>query len=193
MKLKKIVFYILLDSLLFILFINCGKKIATVTIVDEKSELEKQILGQFSDFGKEVYYMSSVRAVDSNGKLNPVQPVAEDKKKVIAALQRISFNSDDVSDFKIKNYIGENNKGFLEIFFDKLTDLDEKQKNFLTEIVRQENEDRNIVMERILSTNINLKDNDIKKVQNIYASMKRDTAVSGERIQLPDGIWIIKK
>ncbi|HPG29166.1 MAG TPA: DUF1318 domain-containing protein [bacterium] len=174
-------------------FFGCGKKIATVTIVDEKSALEKQILGQFGDFGKEVYYMSSVRSVDTDGKLKKNENLPEDKKKVISAMQRISFNSDDIGDFKSKRYVGENNKGLLEIFNDKIMELDVKRKNFLIEIVNQENRDRKTIMERILNTNINLKDNDMSKVENIYASMKRDTANAGEYIQLPDGNWTIKK
>ena len=191
MKIKLLIFFIiLLDAAVFT---GCGKKIATVTIVDEKSALEKQILGQFGDFGKEVYYMSSVRSVDTDGKLKKTENIPEDKKKVISAMQRISFNYDDIADFKSKHFAGENNKGFLEIFNDKIIELDVKQKNFLIEIVNQENYDRKVIMERILGTNINLKDNDMSKVENIYASMKRDTANAGEYIQLPDGNWTIKK
>lgn len=175
-----------------IFFAGCGKKLATVTVVDERTALEKQILGQFSTISKDVYLLASVRSVNDEGKLVKSEPVVGNKKEVISSLQRMAFNADDIKYYKSIGIIGENNKGYLEIFNDKLKMLNEKQREFLIELVKQENDDRKKIMQRVLETNINLNANDLSKVEEIYASMKRDNSEKGEIIQLPDGKWIKK-
>jgi len=174
-------------------FSGCGKKIATVTIVDEKTALEKQILGQFAGLNKEVYLIASVRGIDKDGSLNKADSVPESKRRVLAALQRIAYNEDDIKDLKKIRVLGENNEGFIKIFEETISLLDEKKQRLARELVMQENEDRKIVISRIIETNINLADKEPKAVGKIYASMKRDSAEKGELIQLPDNTWTEKK
>ncbi|HPP87217.1 MAG TPA: hypothetical protein PLM75_05085, partial [bacterium] len=149
-------FFIL--SFIFINFYACAKKVATITIVDDKSALEKQILGQFNEFNKEIYLLASVRAIDESGQLIKREPLAPDKRKVVSAMQRMAFNSDDIKNFKKSNVLAENNKGLIEIFQKNFEKLNDKDKQLVNRLVEQENEDRNILMRRILETNINLKD-----------------------------------
>ncbi|MZH03334.1 MAG: YdbL family protein, partial [Nitrospinae bacterium] len=53
----------------------------------------------------------------------------------------------------------------------------------------EENEDRLVILKRIVATNENFTDKDLPKVQKISASLNRDNANPGEKIQLEDGNW----
>ncbi|HOK40642.1 MAG TPA: DUF1318 domain-containing protein [bacterium] len=189
---KKNSLRIIIIFLFFIFLQSCAKKVATVSIVEERTALEKQILGEFTTISKDVYLLASVRAIDEEGKLKKTEEIPEEKKKVIRALQRMAFNADDIKYYKKLGIIGENNNGKIEIFSEKIKELEEKKQIYLKELVKEENEDREILFKRILETNINLKAEDMKKVAEIYGSMKRDLAEKGEFIQLPDGKWIQK-
>jgi len=177
----------ILTFIFFILFFGCGKKIADITIINDKTVLENEILGEFKELNKEVYLLASVRSIDENGKIKNKNKIPKTKKKVIKAIQRRAFNKDDVNKYKILGVFGENKNGYLEIL-----KQNKKNKAFILFILKQENEDRKIIMERILETNINL-NNDKKVVERIFSSVQREKALVGEHIQLPNGKWIIKK
>ena len=59
-------------------------------------------------------------------------------------------------------------------------------------ILKEENEDLLTILERIVATNENFSNNDLPKAQKISASLNRDNAHTGEKIQSDDGVWVIK-
>ena len=50
-----------------------------------------------------------------------------------------------------------------------------------------------IILRRIVATHESFSDEDLPKVQKIYASLNRDNAKPKEKIQLEDGTWAAKK
>ena len=162
-----------------------------VTVVDERTALENQVLGTYGELDKEVMLLASVRSVDQSGKLIKVPKVAPGKKKVIRAMQRTSFNKDDIDLYKASGILGENNKGGISIL-DRERVPPEK-KDFLGNLVAEENEDREIIMERVIEVNENMSAEDISKVRKIFASLNRDRARTGDMIQKGDGAWVKKK
>ena len=79
----------------------CGKLLGVdVTIVDQKTALENQILGSYEELGKEMLLLASVRSVDEEGKLKTVAEIPPGKREAIRAMQRQEFNRDDIQDFK---------------------------------------------------------------------------------------------
>jgi hypothetical protein len=80
----------------------------------------------------------------------------------------------------------------LKYFENKCTLKDSEYKRFVMTILKEENSDRLMVLERILATNENFSDKDLPKVQKISASLNRDNAHAGEKIQSDDGAWSIK-
>ena len=67
-----------------------------VTIIDQKTALENQILGSYEELGNEVLLLASVRSVDEEGKLKPVIEVPKGKRLALKAMQRQEFNRDDI-------------------------------------------------------------------------------------------------
>ncbi|MFT4579302.1 MAG: hypothetical protein ACI8PD_002235 [Nitrospinales bacterium] len=178
----------------FFYMMGCAEKLVdvNVTIVDQKTALENQILGSYEELGNEVLLLASVRSVDEEGKLKPVIEVPKGKRKALRAMQRQEFNRDDIQDFKNTSCAGEGNDGLLKYFENERTLKDSDYKRFVVAILQEENEDRLTVLQRIVATNENFSEKDLPKVQKISASLNRDNAHAGEKIQSDDGAWSIK-
>lgn len=179
-----------------LLFLSaCAKELVgvNVTIIDQRTALENQVLGTYEDIGKDMMLLASVRSIDESGKLKEVDPIPKRKKVAIRARQRIEFNKDDIENFKALGCAGENNDGFLAFFEIDKTRKDPQFALFVKTIVQEENDDRKAIMKRIVMMNENLNEDDLPDVQKIFASLNRDNAKKGEKIQLEDGMWDVKK
>ncbi len=170
---------------------GCAEKLidVNVTIVDQKTALENQILGSYEELGNEVLLLASVRSVDDEGKLKPVTEIPKGKMLALRAMQRQEFNRDDIQGFKKTQCAGEGNDGMLKFFENERTLKDAKFKEFAVAILKEENEDRLTILNRIVATNENFSEKDLPKVQKISASLNRDNAGPEEKIQLEDGSW----
>ncbi len=74
----------------------------------------------------------------------------------------------------------------------ELTKTDAQFKAFAEAIIAEENEDRLIILQRIVATNENFTEQDLPKVQKISASLNRDNAKPGEKVQKETGGWVIR-
>lgn len=117
--------------------------------------------------------------------------MAPGKKKVVRAMQRSSFNKDDLDRLRTLGLLGENNQGLMTLLAPE--QVEAGQKAFVDALVREENEDREILMRRVIQTNEQLSENDWPRVQRTFAALNRDKARPGEMIQLESGEWVKKK
>jgi len=182
-------------ALLAMFFLSAcfGKMVdVNVTVVDEKTALENQILGSYEELGNDMTLLASVRSVDESGKLKSVPEIPPGKRKAIRAMQRKEFNRDDIANFKKLGCAGEGNDGLLVFMEIEKTKTDPKFKKFVQAIIQEENEDRLITLNRIVATNENFSEGDLPKVQKISASLNRDNAKPGEKIQNENGDWVVK-
>lgn len=172
----------------------CGKLVGVdVTVVDQKTALENQILGSYEELGNEMLLLASVRSVDEEGKLKTVADIPPGKKQAIRAMQRQEFNRDDIQSFKQSGVAGEGNAGLLVFFENEKTKQDTQFNSFAQAILQEENEDRLAILKRTIATNEAFSDGDLPKVQKIFASLNRDSAQPGEKIQQENGEWTVKK
>jgi hypothetical protein len=179
-------------SIYILLFAGCGSgPLVEVTVVDERTALENQILGSYKEMDKEVLLLASVRAIDKKGKLIQAAKVPSGKRKVIHAIQRSSFNMDDIRRFKRLGVIGENNQAEISIL--NMGVVEKNEVVFLENLVKEENEDRLVVMNRVLEVNEDLSNKDFSSVRKVFSSLNRDKAEVGDMIQTEDGKWIKKE
>jgi hypothetical protein len=178
----------------FFFIMGCAEKLVdvNVTIIDQKTALENQILGSYEELGNEVLLLASVRSVDEEGKLKPVIEIPKGKRLALKAMQRQEFNRDDILEFKSTLCVGEGNDGLLKYFENERTLKDSDYKKFVVAILKEENEDRLTILERIVATNENFTDKDLQKVQKISASLNHENAQAGEKIESDDGVWSTK-
>jgi hypothetical protein len=169
----------------------CGGPLIGVTVVDERTALENQVLGTYQELNQQVMLVASVRYIDPKGKLKQTQALPPGKKDVVRALQRVSFNKDDLNRFKSLGIIGENNEGGVTLL--EPGKIEPGERAFVENLVKEENEDRLIIMSRILETNETLSPTDLPRVHKMFAALNRDNALRGELIQLDNGKWMQKE
>ena len=178
----------------FLLSACVGKLVnVNVAVVDEKTALENQILGSYEEINQATLLLASVRSVDESGNLKETPPIPQKKREAIHAMQRRQFNKDDIETFKSLGCVGENNQGLLTFFPVDKTKTDPTYEKFVKEIVKQENNDRLVVMKRIVAINENFSESDLPRVQKIFASLNHDAAGPGDLIQTEEEKWIKKE
>jgi hypothetical protein len=168
-----------------------------VEVKGSQRSLEEQVMGAFDQVGQEVYVLAGVRSVDPvSGAPKAPPPMTESESRALAARRRMEFNRDDVLSFKRQAVAGESSDGLLVTFpdaMDRLKAADPRRYNLVTDVVREENEDRAVVMQRIADTNPALAgDRGLAQVRSILAARYRQDAEPGMRVQLPDGAWTTK-
>jgi uncharacterized protein YdbL (DUF1318 family) len=181
----------IIPTLLLALLTGCGGPLVGVTVVDERTALENQVLGTYQELNQQVMLVASVRYIDPKGKLKQTQELPPGKKDVVRALQRVSFNKDDLNRYKSLGLIGENNEGGITLL--EPEKVEPADRAFVENLVKEENEDRLAIMSRIIETNETLSSTDLPRVHKMFAALNRDKALKGERIQLDSGKWIQKE
>ncbi len=189
-------FFILLSVLVLLSpgLWSCGGSLVEVKVdvVGERTALERQVLGTFEELDRQVILMASVRSVDAAGHLVEVPPIPPEKRRVIRALQRMKFNRDDVDRFRARGYLGEGANGLLVFREAPPPGEGNDPEIFIKSIMAEENEDRLVVMKRVVQENENFKESDLEKVQKIFAHLNKDAAPAGTWVQREDGSWTRK-
>ncbi|GJL70254.1 MAG: hypothetical protein NPIRA06_28890 [Nitrospirales bacterium] len=176
---------------LFLAFLTaCSGPLVGVTVVDERTALENQVLGTYQELNQQVMLVASVRYIDPKGNLKQTQELPPGKKDVVRALQRVSFNKDDLNRYKSLGIIGENNEGGVTLLEPGKVQPDDQA--FVENLIKEENEDRLAIMSRIIETNETLTPSELPRVHKMFAALNRDNALKGERIQLDNGTWTQK-
>ena len=127
--------------------------------------MENQIFGSYEELGNDVLLLASVRSIDEEVKLKPATETPKGKLNALRVMQRQEFNQDDIQDFKNPQVAGEGNDGLLKFFETERTKTDAGFKEFSSEIIAEENEDRILILKRIVATNENFTNRDLPKVK----------------------------
>ena len=159
-----------------------------VQVVDEKTLLERQILGAYENLEKDLVMVASVRSVDTEGRLAPLPDFPPGQRKALEALRVREFYRDDVDALKRDGVIGEGKEGYLAVL-PSAPKIDSKRTALLDNVLKQENAARRWLVERIVETNETLSPADRPKVEKVFAQMNRDAAKDGEWVQAEDGAW----
>lgn len=175
-------------ALLFF-FCSCSIHTPEVKFTGEKTALENQILGTYSQVQEDMWMVASVRAANPDSQAT----LSEEKRAVLAAMQNREFNKDDVEEFKRDGAIGENNKGLLELRPLERLQKDPAYRKLVEQIVAEENRDREIVLKRIAAINPAVQSAEPAEVEKAFAQLQHDGAKPGDWLQAPSGEWLRKK
>ncbi len=162
-----------------------------VQVVDEKTLLERQILGAYQGLETDLVMAASVRSVDTEGRLVPLPDYPAGQRAAMDALRVREFYRDDVDRLKAEGIFGEASSGLLTARVD-LAKVDAKKAALAKSVMEAENGARRALIDRILETAESLKPEDRPKVERVFAQMNRDAARAGEWIQTDDGAWTQK-
>jgi len=160
-----------------------------IDVVDQRTALERQVLGTYQQLDGDLTLLASVRSLDAQGRLKPAPELPEGRRLAVRALQRSRFNQDDIERLKAGQIIGENNQGYLTYFETGATRDDPKQAAFAQEMVSQENSDRLILYRRVMEVTEGFGEGDLPKVEKIMAGLMADSARPGDLAQDAAGRW----
>ena len=155
-----------------------------IVSVDEKTQLENQILGSFKALQQDLVLISSVR-----GEGRQDDAISPARREVIQAMMNRQFNLDDVVALKQKGVVGENNEGLLNFFETEQTRNDDEFRSFAVQIKEDENRDRSVIMKRVIAIDENLSQQDYPLVQKMMYKLNVEDTAPGARIQSPGGEW----
>ena len=180
---------------------NCTLAKVKIDVVSERTSLENQVLGTYNSLDRDMLLVASVRGVDPKGKLYKPPVQSQERKDAIEAMQTLAFHEDDLQSFKRLGWVGENNEGLITAFSMDKDDVPDDLKAFadrysqdeFQSVINQINQARAVVMQRVVQLNENFTESDLPKIKKIFASLNRENALTGEKVQKEDGAWTTKE
>jgi len=180
---------------------GCTLAQVKVDVVSERTALENQVLGTYNALDREMLLVASVRGVDSAGRVQEPPRQSGEAGDAMQAMQVLAFHDDDLQAFKRLGWVGENAEGLLTPFPlvkegvpDDLKDFARRygDAEFRT-VVGEINRVREAVMRRVVALNEDITEGDLPKVRRVFGKLNAESALPGEKIQLQDGAWTVKK
>lgn len=193
---RKVVTHQLYKYLVFLLIFLFSQGCAiNFELTSQRTALEKQILGSYEELDDDLLMISSVRALDEEGKKKGYD-LSDLQMKALKAKQNQQFNRDDIDELKNDQILGENSRGYLSVLpkgVGLINTTTKKRLNLAKLLTKEENHDREIVWARIIQLNENLSKKDIPKIRETFAKQAYQDAPAGHWFQGKSGIWKQKK
>jgi hypothetical protein len=161
---------------------------AKVSVVDERTALENQILGQYQELDHNLQLLASVRDDIQADTASQPPRFSTIRAKAIHARQTQLFNRDDIDELKQMGCLGETNQATLAIR-PCPEESDPAISGRLKRLIDSENEARKTIILFIVTTSPDLTKKDLGAVSRVYAQITREQAQPGSWIQLADGQW----
>lgn len=164
------------------LWCGCSISIKGIEVPTAKTDLEKQVLGEYRSVDNELILMSTVRGSKKEPTVNA--ELAEHSK------QNQKFNQDDLEELKNIQIIGEGNDGkirFVPLKLSKIATPKAKLMRLARIILDEENSDRLVLWQSTLAKG--QKYLSLKQVQKTYMEVKRKQINVGQWYQDDKGTW----
>ena len=152
-------------------------------VLDRKTQLENQVLGTFRRLSQDLVIASSVRgpgAGQGEASLSPLQ------REAAEAVMLREFHRDDVDQLKAEKVAGEGKESLLVLL---TPPAEEAAAARARRLVSEENQAREVIMERVIQLNADLQPKDLPLVRRIFRRLNREAARPGELIQRDNGKW----
>jgi len=169
--------------LIYMVLCSCTIRAPELRVTGEKTVLEREVIGTYDQIRQDTWMIASTRGTSQRQ-----SAVSPEKKKVLEAVQRQKFNKDDIEEFKKQGFAGENIRGFLDIRRQILS-AEKNRAQLVRDIVAEENEDREIIINRIIEINGSLTESARKNIEQVFARMYQENSPRGTWIQNEDGTW----
>ena len=166
-------------------------------LTSQKTALENQVMGSYKELDDDVIMMASVRGVSKDGKkTKTAAPASESAKTAVTAKQNQDFNRDDIDDLKQKQIVGEASSGELAMVPKDIgagASADAPDLMLAQALIKEENHDRETVVERIVVSNENLSSKDLAVARKTYQKKVIEDSPVGTWFQDDSGKWQRKR
>ncbi len=169
--------------LILLLPITLGACVTVKPVVlDRKTQLENQVLGTFQRLHQDLVLASSVRgpgAVAAD-KLSPLE------REAAEAVMVREFHRDDLERLKTDKAVGEGKDGLVVLLS---VPGEEAAGKRARRVVKEENQARVVIMDRVIQLNADLTKKDMPLVRRMFRRLNRTAARPGDLIQKDNGKW----
>ena len=152
--------------------------------ISQKTALERQLMGELEPLTDEQLLLASMRAERDLGQGS----VDDVETRALAARRRQLFNRDDVREAKQVGCLGETRQGEL-VQRPCALDTDATQTALHTKLVQQENADRKVIVDWVISSDAALTAGDRAQVTRLYAQFLAEAAQPGDWLEDEEGAW----
>ncbi|HPG39284.1 MAG TPA: DUF1318 domain-containing protein [bacterium] len=174
---------------LAMVILGCSVQVPEFNITGEKTTLENQVLGVYQQIESDSWVIASTRSIGGG----QTGVISAQRKQVLDAVQNRKFNKDEIDEFKRDKVVGENNKGYLEVVPTEKYTGDADYKRLVDQVIAEENQDREVVYERIIAINQSAAEANEEERNQIFFKLNYDNSPSGTLMQKSDGSWTEKK
>lgn len=161
-------------------------------LTSQKTALENQVMGSYKELDDDVIMMASVRGVSKDGKKQAAPVASDSAKNAITAKQNQDFNRDDIDELKQKQIVGEGATGELMVLpkdTGLVANADASDLSLAQALTKEENRDRDTVIQRIITSNENLSSKDLAAAKKTYQRKVIEDSPVGTWIQDENGRW----
>ncbi len=168
---------------------SCRGGLLNVFVVPEQTVLENQVIGTYEDLGRELTVYASVRAIQPDGSLTPAPPTTPSRQAALDAMRNRLYNEDDVQFLLRNDVVGEGRFGLLTRRVTELSPVGTLTPDAIQLIIEEENNDRMVLIQRLIRTTPGVSEEDRPEVEWIFATLNQDAAPSGAWIEDQQGQW----
>lgn len=162
----------------------CSLQAPEIKVTGERSLLEKQVLGSYQSFGRDMWMATSLRG------LPDTLVLAGERENLLKAIRRRRFNQDDRRRLLAAGLLGEGLGGRLETREGAAAAAPaEAERELIARLLRQENQDRETLLARLTRL---YPEQELGELGRIFTGIQLDEAPKGAWIQHADGSWARK-
>ncbi len=169
--------------LLALLGQSCSLQAPEIKVTGERSLLEKQVLGSYQSFGRDLWMATSLRGLPDS------MATGGDRENLLKAIRRRRFNRDDRLRLLAGGWLGEAGSGLLVERGEGLAPPPDAERELLARLMRQENQDRQVMLSRLERLH---PEQDRDELVRIFAGIQMDEAPKGAWVQGAQGDWTRK-
>lgn len=162
---------------------SCSLQAPEIKVTGERSLLEKQVLGSYQSFGRDLWMATSLRGLPDS------MATGGERENLLKAIRRRRFNRDDRLRLLAGGWLGETSGGLLVERADGLAPPPDAERELLARLMRQENQDRATLLARLERLH---PEQGRAELARIFAGIQMDEAPKGAWVQAVQGEWTRK-
>ncbi len=160
------------------LLLGCSLQAPELVVTGERTALERQVLGSYQQLNENLWLLASTRQQEDSLQLGAEQG------SLLEAVRRRRFNRDDLISLLASGWLGEGLEGQLVLRMGR-GGIDPHLELVRERVLRQENEDRGVLLDRLRRLNPGAED----EVSAVFRGILLDESPNGSWVQLDDGGW----
>jgi hypothetical protein len=155
----------------------CSIQAPEIKVTGERSLLEKQVLGSYQSFSRDLWMATSLRGLPDS------LSTEGERENLLKAIRRRRFNQDDRLRLLADGWLGEGRDGRLGL---RTEGAPAPERELAERVERQENQDREVLLARLRRLYPALEP---AELAGLFAAIQRDEAPKGAWLEQADGGW----